>query len=321
MRNYWLLLLLVLPLNAHVLLAQRAGTPSFQVVPLGVKGGLDESNLSAYMLAPANSNNYICLDAGTLRTGIRQAVTNKVFRATTDEVLKKYIKGYLISHAHLDHLAGLIINSTDDSTKIIYALPDCIEQIQKNYFNWQSWPNFGNTGAGLALKKYAYKPLNANGAETAIQNTDLQVQAFPLSHGDAYQSAAFLIRNKEDYVLYLGDTGPDAVEKKQNLQNIWQKISPLVKANKLKGIFIEVSYPDEQPDKLLFGHLTPHWLMREMETLHSFTGKGNLNSLNVIITHIKPADKDEEKVKAQLKAQNKLKLNLIFPEQGKAFSL
>ena len=88
MRNFWLLLLLILPLKVQQSIAQRAGTPSFRVVPLGVKGGLDESNLSAYMLAPATSNNYICLDAGTLRTGIQQAVTNKVFPATTDEVLK-----------------------------------------------------------------------------------------------------------------------------------------------------------------------------------------------------------------------------------------
>ena len=38
-------------------------------------------------------------------------------------VLTTKIKGYLISHAHLDHLAGLIIASPDDSNKTIYALP------------------------------------------------------------------------------------------------------------------------------------------------------------------------------------------------------
>ncbi len=38
----------------------------FKVIPLGVKGGLDESNLSAYLVAASDSNQFICLDAGTI---------------------------------------------------------------------------------------------------------------------------------------------------------------------------------------------------------------------------------------------------------------
>src|ERR1700744_2109653 len=90
------------------------GQNAFRIVPLGVKGGIDESNLSAYMLAPAGSNNYVCLDAGTLHFGIEKAVANKIYNVPAEQVLKKYIKGYLISHSHFDHLAGLIINSPDD---------------------------------------------------------------------------------------------------------------------------------------------------------------------------------------------------------------
>jgi cAMP phosphodiesterase len=92
---------------------------SFKVIPLGVKGGIDESNLSAYMIAPQGSDAYVCLDAGTLHYGIEKAIQAKLLRGTSAEVLKKNIKGYLISHAHLDHLAGMIINSPDDSTKAI----------------------------------------------------------------------------------------------------------------------------------------------------------------------------------------------------------
>src|ERR1700760_1381844 len=76
----------------------------FRLVPLGVKGGIDESNLSAYMLAPQGSNNYVCLDAGTLHYGIEKAVENKVFTVPAEVVLRRYIKGYFISHAHLDHI-------------------------------------------------------------------------------------------------------------------------------------------------------------------------------------------------------------------------
>src|SRR4051794_4248914 len=86
----------------------------FKVIPLGVKGGLDESNLSAYMLAPAQSNNYVCLDAGTLYTGIKKAISNHVFNGPATAILRTNIKAYLISHAHLDHVAGLIINSPAD---------------------------------------------------------------------------------------------------------------------------------------------------------------------------------------------------------------
>jgi len=32
---------------------------AFDVVPLGVKGGIDETNLSAYLVAPKNTNEFI----------------------------------------------------------------------------------------------------------------------------------------------------------------------------------------------------------------------------------------------------------------------
>lgn len=311
-------LFLLLILSSCASLPQKRNSPAFRVVPLGVKGGVDESNLSAYMLAPANSNSYICLDAGTLHHGIAKAISNKAFKVSTDVVLRNYIKAYLISHPHLDHISGLIINSTEDSTKNIYASENSISLIKEHYFNWESWPNFGNAGEGFTLKKYQYKVLPTEAHEVNLENTAMQVQAFPLSHANPYPSTAFLIRNQDNYVLYLGDTGPDEVEKSNCLQTVWESISPLVKAKQLKALFIEVSYPDEQPDNTLFGHLTPSWLMREMNALHELTGGSTLEGLNVVITHMKPTGNNEEKIKKQLRERNELKLNLMFPEQGKA---
>jgi cAMP phosphodiesterase len=95
------------------------GGKSFRIVPLGVMGGIDESNLSAYMVAVARTNDYICLDAGTLHFGIEKAISNKTFNIHAEQVLKQYIKGYFISHAHLDHISGLIINSPNDTAKTI----------------------------------------------------------------------------------------------------------------------------------------------------------------------------------------------------------
>ena len=146
------------------------------------------------------------------------------------------------------------------------------------------------------------------------------VKAFPLSHSNL-QSTAFLVSSNDAWMLYLGDTGPDEIEKSHNLHKLWEAVMPLVKSKKLKGILIETSFPNEQPDKTLFGHLTPNWLMKEMDDLASLTDTNALKGFNIIITHVKPPQGNINKIKAQLKAQNKLQLNLIFPEQGKVIGL
>jgi cAMP phosphodiesterase len=290
--------------------------PAFKVVPLGVLGGSDESNLSAYMLAPVGSDAYICLDAGTLHYGIEKAISNHVFNVGADVVLKSYIKGYFISHPHLDHVAGLIINSPDDSPKNIYGLPYTLNVLRDNYFTWKSWANFGSEGDKPILNKYHYTPL-IPGNETPIANTTMSVQAFVLSHGNPYESTAFLVRNNDSYLLYLGDTGADEIEKSDKLQLLWQQVAPLVKAKKLKAILIEVSFPNEQPDKQLFGHLTPRLLMNEMDVLSKLAGASAMKGLPVVITHIKPSGHHEADIKKQLATANTLQLKLVIPEQGK----
>jgi cAMP phosphodiesterase len=297
-----------------------AQKPAFEVVPLGVKGGVDEKNLSAYLVAPINTHDYICLDAGTINAGIEKAISNKVFKVSASEVLRKYIKGYCISHAHLDHVSGLIINSPADSSKTVYATNKCMEMMEKHYFNGETWANFGDEGPGFQLKKYHFQTL-AIGVETKITNTAMTVKAFPLSHVNPFESTAFLIQNGNDAVLYLGDTGPDEIEKSNDLRILWEAMAPLIKAKQLRGIFIEVSFPNEQPDSSLFGHLTPNHLMKELHKLEELSGKGTLKNFKIIITHLKPPSQNIVKIKEQLQKGNDLGVQLIFPEQGKRFEL
>ena len=86
-----------------------------------------------------------------------KAIEKKTFTVSTSEVLRKYIKGYLISHAHLDHVSGLIINSPADSSKTVYATQKCMEMMENHYFNDQTWANFGDAGPGFPLKKYHFQ--------------------------------------------------------------------------------------------------------------------------------------------------------------------
>lgn len=292
----------------------------FEVVPLGVKGGTMDGNLSAYMLAPAGSDAYVCLDAGTVSNGIEKAIEKKTFNVNGETVLRKYIKGYLISHPHLDHISGMIINSVDDTVKQVYAMEHCINVMKAHYFNWQSWPNLANDGNAPALGKYRYQRMPEN-VEVPVVETGMSVRAFPLSHSKPYSSTAFLVRSGESYVLYFGDTGPDEVEKTDHMKRVWAAVASLAKSGQLKGVFLEVSYPDAQPDRQLYGHLTPKWFMKEFEVLAGLAGKEHLKNLNVVVTHIKPSANNEETIRRELNAANALGLRLIFPEQGVKFEL
>lgn len=292
----------------------------FKVVPLGVYGGIADGNLSAYMVAPAGTGAYVCLDAGTVSNGIARAVANGAFLVSADIVLKRYIKGYLISHPHLDHVSGMIINSVDDTVKHVYGFEPCIATLRDHYFNWKSWPNVASEGATPTLKKYRYQTLRED-EERPVLETSMSVRAFRLTHSNPYESAAFLIRNVEDYVLYFGDTGPDEVEKTDKMRLVWEAVAPLVKSGKLKGIFLEVSYPNVQQDRQLYGHLTPRWLMHELNVLANMVGKDKMRNLNLVVTHIKPKGNNEALIRKELAEGNSLGLRLIFPEQGVQFEL
>jgi 3',5'-cyclic-nucleotide phosphodiesterase len=187
--------------------------------------------------------------------------------------------------------------------------------LQKDYFTWESWANFADAGEKPLLNKYHYKTLQPL-KETMLNNTPMTVRAFKLSHAHPYESTAFLINSNENFILYVGDTGADTIEKTRNLQQLWQYCSPLIKTKKLKAIFIEVSFDNEQPEKLLFGHLTPHLLMYEMSVLNSLCGSEHLKEVPLVITHIKPSDHGEQAIKQELQNENNQRLKLIFPQQG-----
>ncbi|WP_240635520.1 MBL fold metallo-hydrolase [Hymenobacter rigui] len=287
----------------------------FTVVPLGVKGGVDESNLSAYLVAPAGSAEYVCLDAGTVYNGVVRAVARKALPGPAAETIRTRIKGYLVSHAHLDHVAGLLLGAPDDAPKPIYGLPECLATLQNDYFNWRAWPNFGPAGNPPALGKYQLRELTP-GPEQALTNTAMSVRTFRLSHGRPFQSAAFLVRSGSSYLLYLGDTGADTVEQTDNLRQLWQVVAPLVQARQLKAIFIETSYANAQPAKQLFGHLTPVLLLQELAVLGQLAGgPGALQGLPIVITHRKPSN--ESAIQQELRQANTLGVRLVFPEQGR----
>lgn len=306
--------------------------PVFKTIVLGARGGLYEDNLSAYLVAPVDSTSYISLDAGTILAGIRKGIEKGGFddinmpkssNLTFDGwILQKHVKAHLISHTHLDHVAGLVLNAPDGSKKNILGVKQTIDHLRDHLFNWKVWPNFSNEGDGFQLKKYRYIRLKPE-QEYKINQTAMTVKAFKLSHC-GYPSTAFLVGTGGYYLLYFGDTGPDAVEETNCIGKIWDYITPLIQEKRLCAIFLEASFPDPRADDVLFGHLTPSWMIHELKQLSgrvkSRNNKHPLDGVSVIVSHIKSSfDKKVsviESIQRQLDELNDIGVHFIIPEQG-----
>jgi 3',5'-cyclic-nucleotide phosphodiesterase len=306
---------------------QAIAADGFDLVVLGALGGIQDGNLSASLIHPHGDDRAVTCDAGTLVNGLRVAeekgaLAGITVPADTDQsrvgyVLTAKIKGYLISHAHLDHVAGLIIASPDDGKKPIYALPSVAGDLVETYFNWKAWPNFTDRGKAPQLKKYALSDL-APGVATQLRDTAMSVTAFPLSHG-GMESTAFLLESDGEGILCFGDTGPDAVEKGTRLGDVWTAVADRVKQKRLKAIVIESSYTSDRPDNLLFGHLTPRWLLESLRELDGRAGGNALKGLPVVVSHIKYSltkEQPQKQMLQELEAGNDMGVRFLIPEQG-----
>ena len=299
-------------------------------VVLGCGGGPREDNVSSYMLFPSDApDEAVALDAGTLTVGIRRAdelgnlwdfAAPAGSNLTREGYVYQNIKAYLLSHAHLDHTSAHYLNGPVDvygAKKPIMGIQSTIDNIASGIYNWQTWADF------VALGYYEYAVLSP-GVETPIPGTSMTVEAYIVSHDAPYESTAFLVRSGDDYVLYVGDVGPEGVEKTGLITALWERVAPLIADGKLLGMFLEVSYAEGRADGLLFGHLTPSWMMAEMHALAQLVDPMDpyaaLEGFPVIVTHVKPVFQMVEPprmvIDRQLDQLNDLGIDFIFPYQG-----
>lgn len=138
----------------------------------------------------------LTIDGGTVLSGITDMIDNHVI--SSDQlihkdtqsnawlVLSRFIKSFCITHPHIDHIAGLVLNSaglTPDNPKTIAGLPGTIEALKAHVFNGLIWPNLTNEGQDAAhvLDLFGMEPF-----EFCPRANNLSVAAYPVSHGPSH---------------------------------------------------------------------------------------------------------------------------------------
>lgn len=91
----------------------------------------------------------------------------------------------------------------------------------------------------------------------------------PMYREVVVDSTAYFIRDDATSreVLIFGDVEPDALSLNPRTAQVWAEAAPRIAGGLLRAIVIECSYDDSQADAVLFGHLAPRHLVKELESL------------------------------------------------------
>ncbi|TFK42791.1 cAMP phosphodiesterases class-II-domain-containing protein [Crucibulum laeve] len=259
---------------------------TFDMVVVGSGGGPDETNLSAYLFKPASAqweDGIIALEAGSGIGALSHLihrdprlfdplVVDGTARAYSASEIYSYVRCFLISHAHLDHISGLILSagSLGGLRKRIYATKQSLQDLE-TIFSDRIWPNLASWNEEDGDFKLLYKTLYTDNKYVNVY-PDVSVRTMHLNHGHNelgnYESAAFFIRHDPTSreFLFFGDVEPDSISAKPQSINVWRAAAPKI-PDTLSTIFIECSWPSGRRDELLYGHLSPEHLVDELAVL------------------------------------------------------
>ena len=229
-------------------------------------------------------DNCLAIDAGSLAMA-------------TASVQKKQIRDIVLTHTHLDHIAGLplfvddLFTSLDEPIRV-HATKEVIEKLQKNIFNWEIYPNFSelNNENGAVLEYCQFEI----GSQIFIKH--LNIKSLEVNH--KVQTVGFLIGDKKSKIAFTSDTA--------EMDGFWKVVNV---EKSLAAILIECAFPDELKNLASQSHhLTPAILKTELEKLKN-------TNCPIYVINMKPMYR--EKIVKQIE---KLEIeNLQILEVGKIY--
>ncbi|KAL4970447.1 3',5'-cyclic-nucleotide phosphodiesterase PDE1 [Aspergillus stella-maris] len=196
---------------------EEKSSPAMQVIVLGPTGGPREDRVTSLLVRSQATewapNSVVAVDAGTLLSPIIACLENCTqtdgvlttgafaglptpfdsAEANAVHIFRKVIGSVLITHAHLDHVAGLAMNTqllaVGTEPKAVGALDSVIRALQTHIFNNVIWPNFSNENGGVGCLTYHRLPDGPGnmgmGDDAGYQSVceGLLTQCFAVSHG------------------------------------------------------------------------------------------------------------------------------------------
>ncbi|KAH9048517.1 cAMP phosphodiesterases class-II-domain-containing protein [Lactarius hengduanensis] len=253
--------------------------PTFDLVVVGSGGGPFETNLSSYLFKPCDvpwADGIIALEAGSGIGALYHLINRNValFDGLSAHQVYSLIHCFLISHAHLDHVVGLVLSAgaLHGCRKRVCA-PRSVLKILETVFSDRIWPNLASWDEDDAPFKLLYNPFNFDEAYRTVFRDSVSVRAMPLLHGQNdtlgdYESSAFFVRHDPSgkQFLFFGDVAPDSLAARPQTIAVWRAAAPLI-PHALSTVFIECSWPSGRPDEQLYGHLSPEHLVDELVAL------------------------------------------------------
>ncbi|KAL8657990.1 MAG: hypothetical protein Q9226_001374 [Calogaya cf. arnoldii] len=167
------------------------------------QASLRKTTISSAAATPVNGDNLstptestkpkLCMSTGPFAS---LELPHETAKANATYVFRSLISTYLITHPHLDHVAGFAINTAALQQtlrrKRVAALPSTIEAIKEHIFNGVIWPNLSDEGDG-AVGFVSYDRL-VDGGNVALGDGEgrgyievcdgLAVKGWSVSHGE-----------------------------------------------------------------------------------------------------------------------------------------
>lgn len=173
---------------------------------------------------------------------------------STTSVQKKQIRDVILTHAHLDHIAGLPLFIDDLFATIrrpiqVFATQEIIDILERDIFNWSIYPRFSeleNTN-GKVMQYRAYKP----GEEFSVQH--LHIKALEVNH--KVPCFGLVISDEKTKIAFTGDTAV--------MDDFWRNLNT---EKNLSAVLVECAFPNELEELAQISyHLTPKTLKNELE--------------------------------------------------------